>query len=353
MTFISKPFKNFLLNAITILSSLLMTLLILEFVVFRYILIPTELPEIVYKNGIVKYEPNTSGIFRKKSEIQSHWHINSSGYNSDQNFTIARNNKQRAIVIGDSYVEALMVDSNNSLSEQAQRRLGAGYEIYRMGISGAPLSQYLYILENEALNYNPDMVVMILVHNDFDESFRFKNGHYQSSFMKLDLSNEIKEIAPAPYTPSRLDLVRKSTTFRYLYYTQNIDPRAIFAPKQNYQNNINEDELIKQKTQIEKATRYLFERISNVCRSRGIKLLMIMDASRANIYNGTNNISFLNQIAQETNEALNIDFIDLTSAFRTDYERNKKRFEFASDWHWNEYGHKIAGNIIADWIAKQ
>jgi hypothetical protein len=88
-----------------------------------------------------------------------------------------------------------MVDYNNSLAEQLDRSLQNRFEVLRMGVSGAPLSQYLYMLRNDGISYKPDIVVVVLVHNDFDESFRFMAGRYTSTFMKLDLTQEkIEEI---------------------------------------------------------------------------------------------------------------------------------------------------------------
>jgi hypothetical protein len=65
--------------------------------------------------------------------------------------------RTRVAVIGDSYVEAFQVPHYASLAEQLEALLGEDRtEVYRFGISGAPLSQYLYMFETEVAAYNPE-----------------------------------------------------------------------------------------------------------------------------------------------------------------------------------------------------
>ena len=43
------------------------------------------------------------------------------------------------------------------------------------------------MVEREVVRFRPDWIVVLLVHNDFDESFMFKPGRYTSSFLKFVL----------------------------------------------------------------------------------------------------------------------------------------------------------------------
>ena len=71
-------------------------------------------------------------------------------------------------MVGDSYVEAFQVDYNKSLSEILRAKLGSDkYEVFRFGISGAPLSQYLHVFRTEILKYAPDLLIFILVTTTF------------------------------------------------------------------------------------------------------------------------------------------------------------------------------------------
>ena len=40
-------------------------------------------------------------------------------------------------------------------------------------MDGAPLSQYPHVLRRDVPAFKPDVVLVQLIHNDFDESYRF------------------------------------------------------------------------------------------------------------------------------------------------------------------------------------
>jgi hypothetical protein len=132
-----------------------------------------------------------------------------------------------AAVIGDSYVQASYVDTRDAFPDVIERRLkerGIGAEVLRVDMDGAPLSQYLHVLRREVVAYKPDILLVQLIHNDFDESYRFLKTRYASSFLKVHVGDngELREIAPADFEPTIADLLRRSATFRYLYYETNL-----------------------------------------------------------------------------------------------------------------------------------
>ncbi len=113
-----------------------------------------------------------------------------------------RGPKTRIAVIGDSFVEARQVRYDDSMAEKLERLLGEEeFEVYRFGISGASLSQYLHLLRQEVARYSPDVVVVVLIHNDFTDSYRFKAGVYSSSFLKLQVEDGVvaRDIPPETY----------------------------------------------------------------------------------------------------------------------------------------------------------
>ena len=71
------------------------------------------------------------------------------------------------------------------ITEILERRLqvaGLDVEVMRFGMDGAPLSQYLQMLRREVRAFKPDIVLVQLIHNDFDETYRFLKTRYASSF---------------------------------------------------------------------------------------------------------------------------------------------------------------------------
>src|SRR5262249_29943058 len=171
------------INAALVAGSIVAFLLICEFFVFRVVLPASDVPANAFVNGLVRFRANQTGIWRVRNEIAAPYAINAQGWNSGiGDYAVARRpGVARVAVVGDSYVEALPVAHDKSLGERLAAELsraGRPVEVYRFGISGAPLSQYLYMVEREVTNYAPDWIVVVLVHNDFDESINQLQGRY-------------------------------------------------------------------------------------------------------------------------------------------------------------------------------
>lgn len=369
------PVRKVLVNSLTVFASLLVFGLLCEFVVFRFILPASDIPENAFIDGIVKYKPKQEGVYLIRNEISAPFRINANGWNSvHSSYPITRDSqKQRIVVIGDSYVEALQVPYDASFAELLERELGPGKtEVFRFGISGAPLSQYLQVFEREAAGYAPHLAVFVLVHNDFDESFLFNPGRYTSSFLKLSVENGVvvKEIPPRPYQITWLDWLRQTATLRYLYYRQQLSlssvkrtlmslvsrkPPPQHGERQQYQANVDVAAVRRHADDIQISTDYLFRRIKNVAQTQGIRLLFVMDGVRAAIYAGTEDEKLyqggalkLNRLAQKTAKNHSIAFIQLQPVFAADFAANGQRFEFEHDGHWNSRGHQIVAKAIAE-----
>ncbi len=359
--------KNILLNAGLAFGSLAVFFLIAELVVFRFIFPATDIPRNAFIDGIIRHEPNQEGIFRLKDGLPIPYAINSRGWNSaysDYDLN-RRSGVERIAVIGDSFVEALQVPHDQSFANHLERELNADSdptEVYRFGISGAPLSQYVHMLENEIVRYSPDLAVILLIHNDFDESFGFKPGRYTSSFLKLDMHDSVvaSEIAPVAYEESWKEQFRRFATFRYLYYQQQLKPELvsalIFDRNKRHEANVEIDKITDQWGDIEAATDYLLSRLAAIADRNNIDLLLVMDANREEIYaadssaKSSNGVAKLSKLATRLAAEHGIPFLHLEATFRNDWEDHHVRFEFPYDNHWNQRGHKVAGEAIADYL---
>jgi hypothetical protein len=277
-------------------------------------------------------------------------------------------NKLRIAVIGDSYVEALQVDYDESLAEQIELAFDHGrVQAYRFAVSGAPLSQYLHILRKEALKYAPDLVVIIVVHNDFDESYLPTPGVYTRSFLKIRIANGVVagEVLPVGYQRPWYAIVRNSAAWRYLAYRQQIhfsSLRNLFFWKQRqerhtYQANIEVSGLDTKMASNKLVTEYIFREMKELCKRKNTQLLIVMDGDRNGIYKSGDHVGakprgalMLNRMAKSVAEKYHIEFIDLQPVFQDDFTINHKRFDFSCDPHWNTYGHKVVANTIADFM---
>ncbi len=357
--------KNFFINGLLIVFSLSLLLLFLEFVIFRFILIAPDMPELDFVDGVVKYKPNQQGIYRVKNEIKAVYKINANGWNSIHAQYNIENpvNKYRTAIIGDSFVEGFVVNYDEGIDKGLENKLGKGqFEVYRFGISGAPMSQYLHILRKEVIKYQPDLVVVVLVHNDFDESYRYLRGTYASNFMKLKIDgDDVFEAPPTRFQRLWYTPIRGTAMWRYLAYRQQIPYHylkdLLFGNKREYQANIAIDSIEGKKLKNEIATNYIFKKMKEFCDKRGIELLIIIDGDRKAIYDNINMDELyktgalsLNLIAKKAAQQNGISFIDLHPVFGADFKKNQKRFDFKSDGHWDTYGYEVVADVIYRYI---
>lgn len=359
----SPRLKSWLGNLGLLGLSLFLTLAVLEHVVFRYILVPDDLVENVTIKGVVRYMPNTRSTFRHPDGRTSLVTINADGWNSTKpDYATARTpGKRRIAVIGDSYVHGAIVDVGEGFPEQMERDLkarGADVEVLRFGMDGAPLSQYLHVLRREVLAYKPDVVLVPLIHNDFDESYRFLKTRYASSFMKLkrDEDGSVVEVPPGEFQYGLADSLRGYRKFRYLYYKTNFYLHAKGFVSRWFWGGDEQwsPENISSAVDIRKIgdhqanrffTRYVMSEMKKLAIEHGFRLAFVMDGVREAVYAGKSASSYevgmLNRIAADVAGELGLPFLDLQETFERDWRQHRQRFEYAYDWHWNARANKL------------
>lgn len=346
--------------------TLLVIVLVLEFGVFRLVVAVDSTPFADYdrQHQLLKYWPRQSGV-RYPDRERSHpvpYTINDDGWNSfHQAYPVARDGRRRIAVVGDSYVEAFQVEPHASMAAGLEQRLGrANVEVFSFGISGAPLSHDLHVARYVASTFHPDVLVVLIVHNDFVESYQAKPGRFSESFLRIALDDSVREIAPASYQPlpaPALWLLGRSATARAVYYawriaderrSASLQPARAVGP---FEANVDVGIVEEEEPRIRRATKYLFAQFSALERECHCRVVLAMDAPREGLYDGrtpaAQRVFLLNRLAREEAGEAGLEFVDLTEAFTEDYSREGRRFEFATDNHWNAHGHEVAARHLA------
>ncbi len=352
--------------------SILACLLILEFIVFRFILIPDDVIHNVSINGVMRYQPDTKAIFRHPDGRTTKLTINKDGWNSPK--PAYRRERTpgtlRIAVIGDSYVHGAYVNVEEGFPEVLEAALnkdGVKAEVLRFGMDGAPLSQYLHMLRGEVREYRPDLVVMPIIHNDFDETYRFLRTRYASSFMKVGMDDKgrVIEIPPADFRAGLADRFRNFATFRYLYYKTNFHSRfRLFINRhfwggdedwaQEFLSSAVDIRKIRDHDKNEFYAHYVMGEMKRIAEADGFQLAFFMDGVREAVYSGkpvsVYEVGRLNDIAADVARDLDLPFLDLQQAFTDDFAANRERFEFLYDWHWNVRGNVLVGTTMARFL---
>jgi hypothetical protein len=360
-------------NIAVSLASLALCFAVLELVVFRFLLVPDDLLTNVSIDGVVRYQPGSTATFRHPDGSRSRVTINAEGWNSTKpSYPRARTpDKLRIAVVGDSYVHGAFVDTADGFPEIIEAELvrsGVGAEVYRFGMDGAPLSQYLHMLRREVRQFKPDVVVVPLIHNDFDESWRFLKTRYASSFLKIGRSESGRpfEVPPAHFEGGSADVLRQLATFRYLYYETNAYLRLKGLVSRHFWGGTEEwqEEFISSAVDIRKiadrdqnrfAARYSLSEMKRIAAEDGFQLLFVMDGVREAVYAGKPRaewaVSQLNELAAELTTELSLPFLDLQETFNADYAARAIRFEYPFDWHWNKHANHLVATTIVRYLT--
>ena len=361
--------KRLLLNLALVPASLLLLLVASE-LFFRFVLPAPDMPEPSFSDAVLRHRPGQRGVFWLRDEFRCRFAINAQGFNSARpDYPQERTGLPRLCLVGDSYVEALQTDPGQSLAEDLEREFGGRLEVFRFGVSGAPLSQYLHMARRAALPCRPDILAVLLVHNDFHESYEDTPGLYTRSFLKLRLGpGTVQEIPPEPYRRGVLHVLRSaSATWRYLALGLRVDfnwLRALLAPHKPqakeapaapvHQANIDVSRIPAREARDRQATAYLFDRLRSEAAAAGARPLLVMDGVRLPIerrspdaMDANSGALRLNRMAAEEAGRLGIPFLDLHPVFAEDFARHGKPFAFPHDGHWNAYAHGVAARAVA------
>ena len=165
--------RQFVFALITVLLTVVVCLGSAE-ILLRFLPVQSGLRSqpVTAENPVFHFTPERDATFSRgwDFEMVNHRRVNNAGWVNDQNYRKDDETPLLAIV-GDSYVEALMVPYAQTLYGRLAEKLAGRFRVYSFGASGAPLSQYLIWAGHAVREYGARAVVINLVGNDFDESY--------------------------------------------------------------------------------------------------------------------------------------------------------------------------------------
>lgn len=328
--------------------------------IFR-LAIPASNPPHAYfdpKDESFKYDVNgpRTGIYTggNFAQVRGKWRVNQAGWISDIEYVRDGRDKSLVAIIGDSFVAGLRVDIEDNFATQLRRQLGGILDVYSFGTSGAPLSQYLHMSRFVTKQFDPDVLVFNVVHNDFDESLCDIRQNLGMMCLWVDGENVV-ESEIVPYTPSPLRrLARRSSLVRYLFLNLNLSARLPGLDRgvrtQPSQPTDAESQAILQK-RMERAAEYVLTAIAR--ENPGRTIVFMADGPRRFLYDDNfeelaESDLWKNRLLSRIARQSGFYFIDLTGWFRQAFKETSARFESNHDYHWNEYGHAIAAEALAD-----
>lgn len=271
---------------------------------------------------------------------------NNWGYVNNQNYEV-ESELPLLSVIGDSYVEALMVPHDKTLHGTLEKNLAGKARVYSFATSGSPLSQYLNFAELASKRFKSQFMAFVIISNDFDESvLKYKNAPGFHYFTDIEKEPVLTRVDFRPSLP--LIIARRSRIARYLFtnvQVQNIGELFRKSDEQFLSNTLFSvsPEVMKDS---KRAVDIFFKLLPSCSRLSPEKILFVVDAVRESIYSEEVNSSesyfgIMRNYFISKSRQLGYEVIDLDQVFRTDYKNASKKFEFEQDWHWNAYAHNL------------
>lgn len=285
---------------------------------------------------------------------------NNAGYVSDIDY--ARDDPRPLLaVIGDSYVEALMVPWRETLQARLGDAAAPDARVYAFAASGAPLSQYLVFAAAAARDYGATHLVIVVVGNDFDESLStYKHGPGFHLFVpRADGSLDLTRFDLTPSTLRRL--VQQSALARYVIFNLQGNVAAArlrdlllgLTRSDGYVGNVRATTDPERVRLSEAAIDRFLDLLPAMTGLPPERVLLVLDGRRPELYTpdklaATEGSYFAlmrrSLIAKATASGFGV--IDLEPIFVAEHQRTGRRFEFETDAHWSGEGHRVAAEAV-------
>ncbi len=310
-------------------------------------------------NPVMRYAPNQRYVYSKgwNFQIVNYGRINNYGFVNDEDYREHPDGDGPLVIIGDSYVEAMMVPYAHTVHGRLARVLAPQRQVYSLGTSGSQLADYLQYARYAEGTFHPCALVFVIVGNDFDESLvRYQRGvgyHFDEG------GADGFRIVRTDYHPSRWKrILRQSALVRYLWSTVGVAALAQRGFRQdggaNFVGNTDASASAERLARSRAAVDFFLSRVTEDSGLPPSRILFVVDAARPDVYSaepeprgGASYFHLMRQYFSARAAGLGFEVIDMQPRFEARHRREGVKFEFAIDGHWNDLGHEEAANAIA------
>jgi hypothetical protein len=362
-------YMNLAKTILLTLASLVLTIGLLEVLAVPMLLKPSDMPYLaeISAGDVLHYSPNQKGVWRVKNEIETPFNINAQGWNSvHQDYKpLPVGETLRVAIIGDSYVEALQVTPQQNFAQIIERQVDQSV-VYSFGLSGAHLAQYLYMYRELTKTYDFDLVIFLVIRNDFEESItHVQNAIYSKSYFtwsELDGGQLVGKL-PDSYQRTWKDWVKRSNLFRYLVVRQRvnitnlrngIETRFGFRPQESQGLQIEIDP-----TRIKRVIARFLTEVEQLAAQKEDKVFVVLNGSTEMVFKRDDGVvkcqepvrdRFFKETFDELSDFDNIRLVDLAIPFKQGICDGGLQLRFKTDGHWNTNGHRVAADAIVQAI---
>lgn len=346
--------------------SLLAVLLLLE-LVFRLLPVNQGLRglSVDAQNPVFRFTPHRESVYSRgwNFSIVNHVRTNNYGFINDHDYDPALTTPLLA-VIGDSFVEAVMVPFAQTGVARLAEAVGPAGRVYGFGTSGSSLSQYLAYARYVRETFQPAGLTVVIVGNDFDESLRkYKNEpglHYFAESPGGDLTLTRLD-RPVPWYR---DLLGSSSLAMYLYVNleiRDVWKRFAYRPGQSaisrprFVGNTAAEATPERVADSDRVIEAFLRLLPEMAGLPASRIALVVDAPRPELYDdpslkavSDSYFAIMRAHLMGRARAGGFEVLDMQPALISDYAQRRLRFEYPDDNHWNGAGHEVFARVVQE-----
>ena len=262
------------------------------------------------------------------------------------------------LVIGDSFIEAMMNRYEDTLQGELGRLLEHKVPVYGLGFAGNSLAEYLAVARMAKAEFSPEAMVFMIVDNDIKESFLGRVGHrffeidgarVREAYLPLNSISNAQRIREVAGDSALYRYVQVNLGFSLAGVVERRMPTAVAQPQDSSQ---------KDEAPSRKAVDYFLKSLPEASGIPPERLVLVFDADREKLYDptrhgrrGPDSAAMQTYLARQA-EKLGFATIDMKLVFSEEYKKNKQKFDYTPvDRHWNGLGHRLAAEEVARWYG--
>ena len=357
--------RTFWLATISMVVGFLGIFLLVE-VMLRFLPVarnPLVVP-VTAREPVFRYAPNRSFVFSRDWDLHlvNHGWVNNAGMVNDQDYTLDGETPLLA-VIGDSYIEAMMVPYDATLQGRLAATLDGKVRVYSFGASGAPLSQYLVWSRHATRTYGAKWLIINVVGNDFDESHNAFKTDFPGFWIYAPGADGDLRLRLFEFHVGRVrSFVKHSSFARYLFV--NLHLKQVLSKRRladvleigdtgggvpRYAGNTAADTGKARINASIAAIEAFFRDLPDFSGLPPESILFTMDGPRYPDEAIASAGTYFDRMRREFEaraEARGYEVIDASSWFLTDFRERGRPFEDPRDRHWNGTAHGVVAKAV-------
>lgn len=115
----------------------------------------------------------------------------------DKEYSLARTNKKRMLVLGDSFTWGYGVEAEQRFTDILEQRL-PDWEIINAGVSGYGTDQELLYYQQYGKLFQPDVVLLLMYYNDYENNLYDEQYSYGKPVFKIENNELVLHNVPVP-----------------------------------------------------------------------------------------------------------------------------------------------------------